>query len=60
MTRKQYYIKGSKCVNNNVQKLCSVAKCQFIPSLYPEGMFFPSLHRKYTNDKCPIVGVIPS
>ena len=27
-----------------MQKLCSVAKYQSIPLLYPEGMLFPSLH----------------
>ena len=60
MTRNQYDIKGSRYVNHHMQKLCSVAKCQSIPLLYPEGMLFTPLHWKSTNDKCCIFDKIPS
>ena len=60
MTRKQYDIKGSRWVNCHMKFLCSVDKCQSISLLYPEGMLFPSLNLKYTNDKWSIVGAIPS
>ena len=56
----QYYIKGSVYVNHHMRKLCSVDKFQSIPLLYPEGMLFPFLHRKYKNEKFSIVGAIPS
>ena len=59
MTRNQYYIKGSRCVNHHTKKLCSVAKCKYIYLLYPEGILFSSLHWKATNEKCSIVGAIP-
>ena len=51
MTRNQYYIKGSSYLNHHMQNLFSVAKYQPIDLLYPEGMLFPYLHWKYTNDK---------
>ena len=60
MTRNQYDIKGIIYVNHNTQKLSFVSKYQPIPLLYPEGMLFPYLNLKYTNDKCYILGVIPS
>ena len=60
MIRDQYDIKGNIYVNNHLQNLFSVDKCQYFHLLYPEGMVFPYLNWKYTNDKCSIVGAIPS
>ena len=59
MTRKKYDIKGIRYINHPMQKLCSIDKCQSITLLYPEGMMFPSLRCKYTNEKYSIVGGIP-
>ena len=42
ITRNQYYIKVIIYVNHNMQKLCSVDKCQCIFLLYPEAIFFSS------------------
>ena len=47
-------------MNNYMKKLCYVSKFQSIPLLYTEGMLFISLHWKFTNHKCSIVGAIPS
>ena len=60
LSRKLHEIKGSRYVNCNFQKICSVAKCKSIPLLYPEGMIFPSLHWKSAKDDCSIAGAIPS
>ena len=47
-------------MNYHMKKLTSLSKFKSIPLLYPEGMLFPSIHWKLANDKCFIVGAIPS
>ena len=60
MTRNKYDIKCSRYINHCMQDLFAVDICQSIPLLYSEGMLLPSLHWKYTKEKCSIFGAIPS
>ena len=60
LTRSHYDIRSSKYINHHIQKLCSVTNGNSIPLLYAEGMLFPSIHWKTAEDKCSVIGAIPS
>ena len=60
LSRSGHDFQKSRYVNHNIQKLCSVANCECIPLLYPEGMLFPSIHWMSSSDNCSIIGAIPS
>ena len=54
MKIKQNNIKESRYVNHHMKNLCSIHKYQFITVIFPEGILFPSLSWKYTNEKYSI------
>ena len=60
LTRKTHELKGSSYHKHFLQRMCATTTGSSIPLLYPEGMLFPSIHWKAAEDKCSIVGAIPS
>jgi hypothetical protein len=60
LTRKEHVIAKSRYVAHYCQKLCSVADCECVPLLYPEGMLFPSIHWKACETDLSVLGAIPS
>ena len=59
LSRKKHQIKGSSLHKFFLQKPCSTRVGASIPTLYPEGMLFPSIYYHLTHDGA-VSGAIPS
>ena len=60
LTRQKHELKGSSKHHFFLQRIVATSEGSSIPLMYPEGILFPSIHWKFANDNCFILGCIPA
>ena len=60
LSRKKHVIKGSSKHHYLLDRMCATLPKTAIPLVYPEGILFQGIHYQAANDKCSLVGCIPT
>lgn len=60
LARKKHEIKGNLQHNHVIQKLSCACQGYCVPTMYPEGLLFPSIHYSMGQDNCSTCGCIPA